>query len=271
LELPIDVIREFLIDKVADRPTMSKRSVFVVNEAEKLNNSSQNALLKVLEEPPKHCFIILICSRTERLLPTTLSRCQVIRFGPIDEELIVSRLTELGVTKKEAVYWARFGESSIGTALDWARLELKDSSCYEIKKELIVRLAEHKLADTVEFAEWLTKCSKAISTGWAEDQENTSKKDITRRTQKGLLRMIIAAFGDAVRYGLDQDEDLVNSDQKQQIEKLAKRDDTEKLTEKIAKTYEKARWIEANVNEKLIFEELLLNHADSGIITNSIF
>ena len=270
LDLPIDVIREFLIDKVADRPKMSKHSVFVVDEAQKLNIRSQNALLKVLEEPPKHCFIILLCSRTERLLPTTLSRCQVIRFGPVDEQVIVKRLTSEGIAQTEAAYWARFSESSLGTALAWAQLQLKDSSCYEIKKELVNRLAAHKLGDSIDFAEWLCKSSKTISASWTESHEQTSTKDITRMTKKGLLRMITAAFGDAMNFSIGRDETIVNSDQKRQIEKLAERDDSEKLAEKIANIYQKARWVESNVNEKLIFEELLLNHADSGIIAASI-
>ncbi|MDD5459854.1 MAG: hypothetical protein PHF37_10735, partial [Phycisphaerae bacterium] len=63
VEMPIDVIREFLIEKVSNRPTESARRVFIVTEAEKLNPASQNALLKVLEEPPAYCSIILICTR----------------------------------------------------------------------------------------------------------------------------------------------------------------------------------------------------------------
>ncbi len=82
--------------------------------------------------------------------------------------------------------------------------------------------------------------------------------------------MITAAFNDAMQLGTGRDQNIVNSDQKQQIEKLAERNDPEKLAEKIANIYQKARWVESNVNEKLIFEELLLNHADSGIITASI-
>ncbi len=74
VDLPIDVIREFLIAKVSTRPTLSQRKVFVVSEAERLNNASQNCLLKVLEEPPEYCFIILLCTRLEKLLPTTKSR-----------------------------------------------------------------------------------------------------------------------------------------------------------------------------------------------------
>lgn len=270
LDLPIDVIREFLIERVADKPKMSQRSIFVIDEAQKLNNKSQNALLKVLEEPPKHCFIILLCSRTEKLLPTTLSRCQVIRFGPVDEQIIIKRLIGDGVAKAEAAYWARFSESSLGTALTWSQLELKESSCYEIKKELVRRLAAHELGDSIDFAEWLCKASKTISSQWAQSQEKISTKDITRMTKKGLLRMITAAFGDAMQLGIGRDCSLVNSDQKQQIEKLAEKNDPEELAEKIANIYQKARWVESNVNEKLIFEELLLNHADSGIMAHSI-
>ena len=72
IDLPIDVIREFLIEQVAIRPTpLVQGRVFVLSEAEKLNANSQNALLKVLEEPPPHCTIILLCTRLEQLLPTT--------------------------------------------------------------------------------------------------------------------------------------------------------------------------------------------------------
>jgi len=54
-DLPISVIREFLVEKVASRPAMGGFSIFVIRQSERLNTSSQNALLKVLEEPPKHC------------------------------------------------------------------------------------------------------------------------------------------------------------------------------------------------------------------------
>jgi DNA polymerase-3 subunit delta' len=85
LEMPVDVIREFVIDKVANKPVESEFSVFVIDEAEKVNSSSQNAMLKVLEEPPSFCVLILLCSRLEQMLPTTKSRCRIIRFGPVEE------------------------------------------------------------------------------------------------------------------------------------------------------------------------------------------
>ena len=73
VDMPIDVIREFLIEKVANRPTAGQYVVYVIDEAEKVNVASQNALLKVLEEPPSYCVIILLCSRLDKMLPTTLS------------------------------------------------------------------------------------------------------------------------------------------------------------------------------------------------------
>ena len=67
IDLPIKVIREFIIEKVNSRPTLSRGKVYVISEAEKLNRASQNALLKVLEEPPEYCFIILLCTKLENL------------------------------------------------------------------------------------------------------------------------------------------------------------------------------------------------------------
>ena len=80
VDMPVDVIREFLIEKVSTRPQMSKNVVYVIQEFEKVNTSSQNAMLKILEEPPSFCVIILLCSRLEKMLPTILSRCQLVRF-----------------------------------------------------------------------------------------------------------------------------------------------------------------------------------------------
>ena len=79
--------------------------------------------------------------------------------------------------------------------------------------------------------------------------------------------MIIAAFDDAMKLTAGIGENLVNADQAGHIEMIGRRFDAEQSARKIAAAYESARWIEANVNEKLIFEQLLLNLADSGIIS----
>jgi len=268
--LPKDVIDEFLIEKIAVRPMLSQYVVYVVSEAEKLSVSSQNALLKALEEPPKHCLIILLCSRVENLLATTRSRCQIVRFGMIDEARIVSALCEMGISNKEATYWARFSEGSMGTAIEWTGLEMSEQSCYQIKKELIGRLAEHRLSKSVDFAEWICKSVGQISQMWWSKDKSASKTDITREVQKGLLRMIISAFNDAMRLNVGFKGPFINSDQSQQVEILTGRFDAEEAAAKINKVYENMLWVRQSVNEKLIFEELLLNLADSGTIKSSV-
>ena len=55
-------------------PNESARKVFVIAHAEQMNPAAQNALLKVLEEPPKYCFFILLATQPDRILETILSR-----------------------------------------------------------------------------------------------------------------------------------------------------------------------------------------------------
>ena len=83
---------------------------------------------------------------------------------------------------------------------------------------------------------------------------------------KFIIRIIISAFYDAMNLNVDSSKEPVNFDQKEQIEKLAGRFDTELAAEKISDCYRLLEWIESSVNEKLIFEQLLLNLADSDTI-----
>jgi len=266
VDLPIDVIREFLVEKVATKPTLSQRKVFVVSEAEKLNAASQNALLKVLEEPPSYCCIILLCTRLERLLPTTKSRCQIIRFGPIDEDRIIEKLKETGLEQKQARYFARLSAGSLGTACQWAVLELADANLYQTKKKLVSSLADFEFADAVDLAEKILEDSKRIAAVWRDLDKTTSKTDINRRAQKTLIQIIISALHDSMKLNAASKKTEINFDQKEQIKKLAARFDAEQAAEKISDCYRMLRWIESGVNEKLIFEQLLLNLAGSDII-----
>jgi DNA polymerase III subunit delta' len=100
------------------RPFEAARRVFVIEDAEKMNDSSSNALLKTLEEPPPTTHLILISSRPDSLLQTIRSRCQTIRFSPIPPNEIESFLIEKGKLKGEdAALGARVSGGSIGKAL----------------------------------------------------------------------------------------------------------------------------------------------------------
>ena len=263
VDLAIDVIREFLVEKVSNKPTLSQRKVFIVSEAERLNNSSQNCLLKVLEEPPEYCSIILLCTRLEKLLPTTKSRSQIIRFGSINEEQIIEKLQQMGIAEKQARYFARLAGGSLGLACQWANLELADANLYKTKKEIIRTLAEYEIADVLSLAQELLDKSKEMAGVWANLDKNTSRKDINRRAAKFLVQIIISALYDVMSLNLFPMKETVNFDQQEQIKKLAGRFDAEQSAEKISDCYKMLRWIESSVNERLIFEHLLLNLADS--------
>jgi DNA polymerase-3 subunit delta' len=263
VDLPIDVIREFLIAKVSRRPTLSRRKVFVVSEAERLNDSSQNCLLKVLEEPPEYCCIVLLCTRLEKLLPTTKSRSQIIRFGPIDENIVIDKLEQMGLGAEPARYFARLAEGRLGAACRWAELELADANLYEIKRELVNSLAGCQFADTLDLAGELLEKSKRIAAAWADLDKTTSRKDINRRAAKTLVQMVISALHDVMRLNVTPAGESVNFDQKEQIGRLAARFDAELAAEKISECYRMLLWIESSVNERLIFEHLLLSLADS--------
>ena len=115
--LLVDQMRE--IEAAANyRPFEGAARVFIVEDADKLNESSGNALLKILEEPPHTSHIILLTSRPAMLLPTIRSRCQMIRFSPITAEEIENYLTQnkLGAGK-DARIRARVARGSIGRAL----------------------------------------------------------------------------------------------------------------------------------------------------------
>lgn len=106
------------IEKEANfRPFEGKARVFLIDEADKLNDASANALLKVLEEPPKTSHLILITARPAMLLPTILSRCQMIRFSPLTPAEIESHLVKNDLDLKTARLRARAAGGSLGRAL----------------------------------------------------------------------------------------------------------------------------------------------------------
>jgi DNA polymerase III subunit delta' len=106
------------IEKEANfRPFEGKARVFLIDEADKLNDASANALLKVLEEPPRTSHLLLITARPAMLLPTILSRCQMIRFSPLTPAEIESHLVKTDIDVKTARLRARAAGGSMGRAL----------------------------------------------------------------------------------------------------------------------------------------------------------
>lgn len=96
--------------------------VVIVDGAEEMNRNAANALLKLLEEPPKRAILLLVSHAPGRLLPTIRSRCRTLNLSPLADAdvltLLRSQAPELSGT--DAARVARLSEGSIGRALTLA-------------------------------------------------------------------------------------------------------------------------------------------------------
>lgn len=96
--------------------------VVIIDAADDMNRNAANAVLKVLEEPPRNALMLLLSHSPGRLLPTIRSRCRRLALKPLDEasvaRLLASHRPDLGAEDVTAL--ARLGEGSIGKALGLA-------------------------------------------------------------------------------------------------------------------------------------------------------
>lgn len=132
------------------------RRVVIIFEPESMTASTANALLKTLEEPGDNTHFILVSDAAHRLLPTVISRCQKVRFGPLDTEVVTELICEKGdVETSEAALIARLAEGSVGRGLN-----ILGSDTMQNRESLIALLENgHTQAITpvLEQAETLSK------------------------------------------------------------------------------------------------------------------
>lgn len=118
-DLSIDVIRLHLLEPASRKAMQGRGKVFVIEEAETMTRDAANAILKTLEEPQGRTLIILLTDQPHSLLPTIRSRCQMIRFSALADELIVNRLAAKGIDAQTATLAAHMAQGSLGLALRW--------------------------------------------------------------------------------------------------------------------------------------------------------
>jgi DNA polymerase III delta' subunit len=124
LFLAVDLVRHFLIEPAASKPTIGPRRVFLIRDAERMNEEAQNALLKTLEEPPGQTVLILVTASAERLLPTIRSRCQRVPFGLLPRAFMEEQLARTGADPAAARALAVLAAGRLGAALRWQQLGL---------------------------------------------------------------------------------------------------------------------------------------------------
>lgn len=97
----VDNVRENIIDNAQFKPTQSPFKIFIIDEVHMLSTSAFNALLKTLEEPPKHVLFILATTELHKLPETIISRCQRFDFKRVNFETLKKHLTN--IAKEEDV------------------------------------------------------------------------------------------------------------------------------------------------------------------------
>ena len=135
-EIKIENIRQ-LQREISFKPYEAKKKVFIIDKAHYLNPESSNALLKVLEEPPKDSLIILVTEKPSLLFKTVISRCKTLKFPALKRERLKSILkNDFGFPEERAHFLAYFSEGRIGYAL-----RLKDSEILQEKNKVISKFA----------------------------------------------------------------------------------------------------------------------------------
>ncbi len=114
--IKIDQVRE-LQRELAFRPYEAPRKTCIIDGADRFNQSSGNALLKTLEEPPGNALMILLATTADNVLPTIRSRCQQLLFSGIPTEEIETYLRGQGTDAETAQVAASLADGSISRAL----------------------------------------------------------------------------------------------------------------------------------------------------------
>ena len=115
--IKVEQIRQ-MISKIIEKPIISDKKVYIVNDSDKMTEEAQNTLLKTLEEPPENIIIILIAEKEEKILSTIKSRCTKITFQPIEQDKLKEILKKQYQYENISEHLLTFFNGSIKKALN---------------------------------------------------------------------------------------------------------------------------------------------------------
>ena len=190
IDLSVDVIRDYLVEPASRKPSMNRGKVFVVEESELMNAAAQNSMLKTLEEPAGRALIILLTDQPNALLQTIRSRCQVVRFAPLDAKTVQRELEKRKIDKATAQEAAQLAEGSLGVALKWIEDGVVASS-RDLLKQIDGLLAGRAPAD---LADWFKKAADAYAEKQLERDKLASKDQATREGLSLYLKLAATRF-----------------------------------------------------------------------------
>ncbi len=124
VSIGVDDIRLQVNADIQVKPYDSKYKIYMIDDADKLTEQAQNALLKTMEEPPEYAIVLLLVSNIGAILPTILSRCVVLNLKPVDKAAIKEFLmTRHHIPDYKAQMAADFSSGNVGKAIKYASSE----------------------------------------------------------------------------------------------------------------------------------------------------
>jgi DNA polymerase III subunit delta' len=260
-DLSIAVVREFIIAPAGRMSAGGRGKVFVVRQAELMNDHAQNAFLKTLEEPPPGVTLILICPSPEDMLPTIRSRCALVRFGPLPVDFVAGRLEAGGVEAPQARFWAAHTFGSLGESL-----RLAGAGLYPIKRELVDRLAGLATAVDAEMGEWLVKLAESLAEAAVSADKQLAPSLAKRQAAESLLGLFAGIYKDVLAVAMGRPV-AVHADQADRIAVMADALGADLAAEVLAQIgrYEQLLW--RNVNAKVLWDNVVITCATGAALT----
>lgn len=230
----IDAIRN-IQEQMTFKPLEGKRRVFIIDDADKMNEQAANALLKTLEEPSADNVIVLVTARPYWLPQTILSRCRHMRLNPLPPETVARFLSE---QKQMDAYKASLLASLSGGSIGQA-LELDSEDMIAFRAELGGRLTAATTRDPMSLL--------ALSSFLGQD-----KKEI-----KQGLKILNTYFRDALIYKeTSLPSMMINANDLPTVSSLSGRLSGEQILQNIAVVDQSTDLIEMNVNKSLTLEAM---------------
>lgn len=262
IDLGVDVIRHFVLERIMLHPSRGNAKVFVIVEADRLSIQAQNALLKTLEEPPGHSYLILLAAAPDELLATTRSRCQHIALGTLPDHFIAERLqVARQLTPADTAFLVQLAQGSLGTALRFA-----DMGIHQRIGE-ILGACKAAVEDPLGAGKALAELAKELATDTkdAVDAGEEGDTNAAREAQALVLSIVGTLLRDVQRIVVGSvplarpNEPLIKS--------LAARCSTRPLAASIRALSLAEYQIDQNANAGLIFDSvgIALNRGLTGV------
>jgi DNA polymerase-3 subunit delta' len=219
------------------KPYQAKYRVTIFLRFQEANDSASNALLKILEEAPSYAVLILTADHPEQLLPTIVSRCEVLRLRSLPPEKVEAYLMEQGAEKDKAHLLAHISGGRLGAAL---RL---------MNDPVALGFREEKLNETQTFGQ----ASRADKFAYAE--KLAKDKDGMRN----VLSLWLSYWRDVFLRAEGSSAPPANIDRAKEIEAMAERIPVTKAHQIVSQLETALAQLESNVNPRLLAEVILLD------------